>query len=245
MNKCSVEACPSEARVKGLCNAHYKRLWKYGDPLGTGKVYPRGLTFEERFLRYVDKTDPSGCWRWTGKINTRGRGYGVFSWRDPDTGKPVTEAAHRVAYKLWVGPIPDGLDLDHVRDNGCVHTDCVRAPDHLEPVTEAENTRRYLLSLTECRNGHPYAEFGEPGITGQRCRKCRHAAKKAYEEREKTKRRERGPLLLKTHCKNGHEFTPENTKMGGKLGTTRLCKQCSRDVSARWKARQLATSSPD
>jgi hypothetical protein len=203
-----------------------------------------GLTLEERFLMKVDKSDPDGCWRWLGKIDKRGRGYGQFSWKLPD-GRVKSVGAHRFAYELWVGPIPPGYDIDHVVANGCEHTDCVRAPGHLEAVTEAENTRRYLASLTHCRKGHSYAEFGYPGTTGMRCRQC---------DRERVARHWRRnhpvvggePKPLKTHCVNNHEFTPENTKMGGKLGTTRLCIQCGRDTRARYEARkrQDRTSSP-
>lgn len=68
---------------------------------------------------------PTGfCWEWTGQKDS---GYGRYS------GRP----AHRVTYEVLVGPIPDGLTLDHLcRNKGCVN------PDHLEPVTSSENTRR-------------------------------------------------------------------------------------------------------
>jgi hypothetical protein len=61
--------------------------------------------------------------------------------------------AHRVAYELLVGPIPEGLTLDHVRDRGCTSTACVKAiadergPAHLEPVTMEENVRRASARL--------------------------------------------------------------------------------------------------
>ena len=49
--------------------------------------------------------------------------------------------AHRYVYELFRGPIPDGHVLDHVKKKGCKHRDCVN-PDHLEPVTQQENTLR-------------------------------------------------------------------------------------------------------
>jgi hypothetical protein len=65
--------------------------------------------------------------------------------------------AHRFAYELLVGPIPDGLALDHL----CLTTGCVN-PAHLEPVTVAENSRRAAAhyhanrAKTHCIHGHPF-----------------------------------------------------------------------------------------
>jgi hypothetical protein len=73
-----------------------------------------------------------GCWPWLGSVAPSG--YGQFSLRVPRT----TVQAHRAVYTILVGPIPDGLELDHV----CVNKPCVR-PSHLEPVTHAENQRRW------------------------------------------------------------------------------------------------------
>ena len=93
----------------------------------------------------------TGCWLWT--ASTRRGGYGGF-WSG---GKTVR--AHRYAYERWVGPIPDGLELDHL----CRNPTCVN-PDHLEPVTHRENTLRgetiaaANAAKTHCPQGHPYDE---------------------------------------------------------------------------------------
>ena len=79
------------------------------------------------FLDNVVKNDLSGCWEWVG----HGTDYGVFY------GGGTIASSHRFAYEAWVGPIPDGLDLDHL----CYNTRCVN-PAHLEPVTHLENVRR-------------------------------------------------------------------------------------------------------
>lgn len=75
----------------------------------------------------------AGCWIWQRRIGTHG--YGALTGRD--NGKPVVRLAHRVSYEAHVGPIPDGLQIDHL----CAVTACVN-PAHLEPVTAAENIRR-------------------------------------------------------------------------------------------------------
>ncbi len=106
----------------------------------------------------------SGCWEWKGsKLAT---GYGNFRIEGS------IQLAHRVAWELQVGPIPEGHVIDHV----CANRSCVRL-DHLRVVTYKENARR-----------------GEEHYNA-----------------------------LKTHCKNGHEFTPENT---GRYSTSRYCRTC-------------------
>lgn len=106
---------------------------------------PRFWSTEQRmktFWAKVDKTDT--CWLWTGSKTTRG--YGRVSWDRRTTG------AHRVSYQALVGPIPEGLELDHL----CRVKHCVN-PDHLEPVTHSENVRRGVAARPpseRCRNGH-------------------------------------------------------------------------------------------
>lgn len=85
-----------------------------------------------------------GCWMWHGKTNAEG--YGLIH-----AGGNVRRylRAHRVVYEHLVGPVPDGLELDHLcRVKGCVN------PAHLEPVTHKENSRRALVRPC-CKRGHP------------------------------------------------------------------------------------------
>jgi len=89
---------------------------------------PLGTPAADRFWAKVDKSDT--CWTWTGSRN--GRGYGLFM-----VAPGSCVRAHRFAYELLVGPIPDGLQLDHL----CGVKACVN-PSHLEPVTNEENSRR-------------------------------------------------------------------------------------------------------
>lgn len=104
------------------------------------------VSLEERFLTRTAIADV-GCWYWQG--GTDHYGYGVI--RDSaDNGGRLLKA-HRVSYELLIGPIPDGLDLDHL----CMNHGCVK-PDHLEPVTRGENVRRAHEGLKnpKCRRGH-------------------------------------------------------------------------------------------
>lgn len=108
------------------------------------------------------------CVLWTG--STDAKGYGLTrvnskNWR-----------AHRYVYTQLVGPIPDGLQLDHLCRVPC----CVN-PDHLEPVTNRENVIRGIQARprpTHCRTGHAY-----DGAV--KCRTCRASACRRWRQRQK------------------------------------------------------------
>ena len=107
----------------------YKRQ-AYGDPtkgLPIRPVLPASMPTADRIMAKVDKTET--CWLWTGALAPNGYGVGWNGER--------TRQAHRLVYELLVGPIPEGKHLDHL----CCVRNCVN-PDHLEPVTQAENNRR-------------------------------------------------------------------------------------------------------
>ena len=125
-------------------------------------------------LRQFDRV--GDCWVWTGSINRDG--YGTLG-----AGPGESRLAHRRVYEALIGPIPDRLELDHL----CRVRHCVN-PDHLEPVTHAENMRRagLLVGRTECRRGHDLAEVGvyvypATGLRG--CRECRRLGRAASRER--------------------------------------------------------------
>lgn len=111
-----------------------------------------------------------GCWEWTAGKNAAG--YGVFKNR---RWPQHSRLAHRVLYTLLVGPIPAGLELDHLcRNRGCVN------PKHLEPVTRRVNTLRgetrgaRNAAVTHCPQGHAYDERNTwTAKNGSRnCRRC-------------------------------------------------------------------------
>ena len=130
------------------------------------RVYGTGY---ERFVPKVEIDRETGCWNWT--ASTTPGGYGSLSL--PNGERCV---AHRFSYEHHVGPIPDGLQIDHL----CRNRRCVN-PEHLEPVTQRENILR-----------------GE-STAAQRARQ--------------------------THCKRGHEFTPDNLVQTVRY---RSCKTCHR-----------------
>lgn len=127
----------------------------------------------ERFEAKVQRGDtPDACWLWTAFLPACG--YGRFYVN----GK--LHLAHRISYEMFVGPIPEGLCLDHL----CRVRNCVN-PRHLEPVTHQENVRRgeaglNYASKTECPKGHPYSGKNLVVLkNGQRrCKAC-HSARQS------------------------------------------------------------------
>jgi hypothetical protein len=125
--------------------------------------------FESKFVVDAD----TGCWLWQATLTKNGYGLIHKSPTGPDE-KPRALIAHRVSYELYIGPIPDGLTIDHL----CRVRHCVN-PDHLEAVTLRENVLRGTnfsainAAKTHCPQGHPYS--GENLIItkgGRRCREC-------------------------------------------------------------------------
>lgn len=130
----------------------------------------------ERFLDKI-KVNETGCWEWQGYVSLEGYGQLTYDHRGV--------VAHIFSYELFIGPVPMGLELDHL----CNIKHCVN-PAHLEPVTKAENMRRaggyamlgykgglvrgaQLKAITHCPQGHPYNAENTYINKGHRnCRTC-------------------------------------------------------------------------
>lgn len=106
-----------------------------------------------------------GCWEWEGLRNNRGYGLTIDEGRE--------WLAHRLIYTLVRGPIPSSLVLDHFQ---CGNKCCVN-PAHLEPVTSAENTRRWNATRTSCKHGHELSgeNLGIRKDGRRRCNTCYRA----------------------------------------------------------------------
>ena len=195
----------------------------------------------DRFINKIEKTDT--CWRWTGAPSAWG--YGYFSI------KGAGYRVSRVAHELWIGPIPEGFQVDHTCHDpeicsggtSCPHRMCVN-PSHLEVVTQAENLRRggsptaINARKTHCPQGHPYSSENTsvPKAGGRQCRQC-------HRDRERERWRAlglvpAGPAVenaAKTHCIHGHPFEGDNLAFA--TDGSRRCRTCSRENTRRRRKR--------
>jgi len=172
---CSVEGCEKLSCSRGWCRMHYLRWLRHGDFAKLSSHW-RDAPTEDRFWNKV-RAMPSGCWKWTAATN--GWGYGRFRWRGSMT------TTHRIAYELLIGPVPPGLDLDHL----CRNRICVN-PNHMEAVTHRENCLRgegvcaRNSRVTHCPKGHEYTSENTTVRRGHRlCKACKAAWDKDYRAR--------------------------------------------------------------
>lgn len=242
---------PVFVKKRGLCRSCYYRWKRHGDPAAGG---PREkLSALERFNYYApDQSDPERCWIWTGP--TQGRDvcdYGRLYVGIVD-GKPRMVQAHRWSYEHFVGPIQEGYEIDHVKSRGCVTTLCVN-PAHLEPVTHKVNVQRGDAPSAQYARRDCCPECGGPWTiykNQRRCRPCFNAKmrKWMFETGRTTGEGQGVRQREKTHCDNGHEFTPENTYVRpptrAKPNPSRDCMECRRrrrnESAARVRARKKA-----
>ena len=202
----------------------------------------------ERFEGKVNKNGPvvkaelGPCWLWMGAMD-KSTGYGAMGFY----GK--TERTHIVAFKLFKGDIPYGLEIDHL----CRIRLCVN-PDHLDAVTQQVNLMRGMgpaavnARKTHCKNGHEFTGENTYHLSnGSRCCRACQLAIKAAERRA-----EGVPEKSSTHCKRGHEYATASIYVNPRTGK-KHCLDCRRMWRAenreqinrarkdkRWQAKRLS-----
>lgn len=143
---------------------------------------PWNSSLPPRIASKIGSVLSSDCWEWGACLDNKGYGRVWFESR--------VQQAHRVTYTLLVGPIPGGLELDHVKARGCMTRACVN-PEHCEPVTRIVNISRSdspsarNARKLECMRGHEftisntYVAKRERGKTERFCRECHRIKKRA------------------------------------------------------------------
>lgn len=170
----------------------------------------------ERFWKKIDRSRE--CWIWTGAKDPTG--YGRFHVRVGD--RYVDALAHRFAYERLIGPVPDGLTIDHL----CRNRSCVN-PKHMKLVSVQTNILRgdaptaHNARKTHCVHGHSFDEantYRPPGSKRRQCRTC-----KARRHRERLEKR-REAWAKRTHCRRGHLLDDETTLLTDR--GRRFCRIC-------------------
>lgn len=160
--ECTEKACGKRAHARGLCHMHYSRARR----LERGVARPEQNQQVDPVEKILSRCEIGLCWTWSRGANDAG--YGLISWQGR------VWYVHRLLWTLLVGPIAEGLEVDHL----CKNTRCCN-PDHLEPVTPRVNKLRSggmsgrHARRDACTNGHPYTNdslYIDRGSGG--CRVC-------------------------------------------------------------------------
>lgn len=177
----------------------------------------KNVTLEERLLAKIETgpmhTDGTACWNWTGAATRKGYGQ-VYR-----NGRRI-QATH-ASYELYVGPVPEGLELDHL----CRNPRCIN-PLHLEPVTGRENLLRgngwagRNARKTNCPQGHEYTPANTimEGTT-RRCRTCKNARAAADRAADTPEQREVRLEKLKVYSRRHYLRRKHAIDMGILVGT--------------------------
>lgn len=156
-------------RFRDLGGGATQVIFTFGDPRVPARIWNKIQVHED-----------TGCWVWTASLKPGGYGQVHYKRR--------TRVVHRLLVELLAGPVPDGLDLDHLcRVRACAN------PAHLEAVDRGTNLRRGVdliwmrrAAITHCPQGHPYAgeNLGYDSV-GRRCRTCDRRRSREHKARKR------------------------------------------------------------
>lgn len=151
MSGCIIDECGKRVvnKMRGLCNSHYHRYLDHGDPRGGNERPGRALVpLAERFWPKVDIRGDDDCWEWQAARSTH-FGYGIIGVGSRITGDARIETAHRVAWRLTYGEIPEsdvtahGSVIMHMCDNPpCVNPKHLRLGTQLDNIADRHSKRR-------------------------------------------------------------------------------------------------------
>lgn len=204
---------------RGLCGSCYQRRRRLGAAL------PASTRRTVQFHLSASVGEPDQCWRWTGFIGSQGYGYHAGGGRFC--------SAHRRAYEHWVGPIPDGMEIDHrchtddpecFEGDLCPHRACVN-PAHLELVTHEQNVQRaHRAAQEQCSRGHELSGENIYQHRGKRyCRQCRTEGQQRRARANGAKPMAR----MGETCPAGHALDEVNLHITP--GGRKICRTCRRD----------------
>ena len=227
----TAEGCRHRPQLRERCDSMTLPIMELGDPAPTALNRPQDAASSKLPPRFWAKTrtEDAGyktpCLTWT--ASKTATGYGRIRWQRE------TRYAHRVAYEVLVGPIPEGLTIDHLcRNRACVNV------DHLEPVTQGENALRGTgpfainAAKTRCKRGHEFTEENtRVSKAGNRnCVTCLAMTNETWNATRRARHaaapKTRSPRVPRTHCGNGHLLAEVGVYVD-KTGR-RLCRECVR-----------------
>lgn len=187
--------------------------------------------FEERVFR-----PETPCWNWRAYRNKKG--YPILV-KDSHH-----HYAHRVAYKLFVGPIPEGLEIHH----RCYNRACVN-PEHLEAVTHTVNIAASRApnvlngKKTHCKHGHEFTSENTLVVKGgwRQCLTCKRAIAREAQRQRTGYYDKRGPDGKLTHCRHGHAYEGDNIVIDHR--GNRICRTCRNERAKLRERRKRAEAS--